>query len=217
MYGGVWVDNEENASHFTDCYFDHGSGEGAVQIVGNFSRRFPEVTFRLFVDGSVSEGYQGTVIIRDGKVKDGRNGFTSYGDFQEPLCERCHPQAFKPEDLLPIDRDVPEGRVECPKCHALYEYVNRKNVKRGLETIDLSDWYEVYEIPWQPISIRFQRELRRLRYLSLRLLSPLRRFIGNIKGQLRQRRFAKSVEGSLWQQHCKSTERRQQSMAPTSR
>lgn len=112
---------EKTGPHF----FDHCSGQAAIDTVGKVSRDFPTDTFTLFVDGSMAEGQQGPVYITDGKVRDGRSVFVSYGEAQEPLCERCYPDTFnRVTDLLPIDRTVERGQVECPKCHTLYEYIN---------------------------------------------------------------------------------------------
>jgi hypothetical protein len=81
---------------------------------------------------------QGPVEISDGKVRDGRSGFCSYGDAQEPLCENCHPQEFQPTDLLAMDRTVAAGQVTCPQCHAIYEW----HIRDGK-----LEWDELYEVP----------------------------------------------------------------------
>jgi hypothetical protein len=185
QFGGSWTDKKEDADFFNDCYFDKSSGHGAVIIVAEVSRQFPAVTFDLSVDGAMAENLQGPVIIRDGIVRDGRSGFISYGDPQEPLCERCFPNAFKPKDLLPIDRNVPEGRISCPKCGTVYEYVNRKGVEWGDELIDIIEWFAVYEIPRQP-SMKLSHNIRR--YLRL-FLRPLREFIRHVKYERQMRQW----------------------------
>jgi hypothetical protein len=68
-HGGCWVDGDER---FAPCYFDHNSGQGAVNIITEVSRRFPTETFHLFIDGSCNEGVQGPVRIQNGSVTDGR-------------------------------------------------------------------------------------------------------------------------------------------------
>lgn len=124
-------------------FFDHYSGQAAVEKVATVSRQYPTETFTLLVRGGFGEGQQGPVFITDGKVRDGRTGFISYGDAQEPLCERCYPQGFKAEDLLPIDCNLDQGQVACPKCHTLYEYIKLKDTNEYKGKIE---WYKLYEI-----------------------------------------------------------------------
>jgi hypothetical protein len=132
-------------------FFDHASGELAVQTVGALSRQYPTETFTLHVDGGMAEGQQGAVFITNGKVRDGRSGFISYGEYLQPLCEPCHPHAFKAEDLLPIDRNVDRGRIECPKCHTLYEYINLKNANKYEDNLE---WCALYEISAETAEVK---------------------------------------------------------------
>lgn len=73
-YRGCWIDKDlvemweqestaaekqaalEEIEAYGPHYFDHDSGEGAVQTVAKLSRQFPTETFCLNVDGSYGEG-----------------------------------------------------------------------------------------------------------------------------------------------------------------
>jgi len=169
--GGSWFDED-------DDYFDHNSGKGAVIIAGQVSHDFPEVTFKLNVSGGFADNLQGTVIIKDGKVADGRSGFVSYGDPQQPLCEKCFPNAFKPEDLLTIDKNVPEGQVTCHQCGTVYRYTNcGAKRKWGSELVDTLGWFALYEIP-RAAAMTLAEKIR----WHFRLYSrPLRNFIRSAK------------------------------------
>jgi hypothetical protein len=136
------------------------------------------VTFTLNVSGGFAENLQGTVIIKDGKVADGRSGFVSYGDPQQPLCEKCFPNAFKPEDLLTIDKSVPEGQVTCHQCGTVYRYTNcGAKRKWGSELVDTLGWFALYEIP-RAAAMTLAEKIR----WHFRLYSrPLRNFIRSAK------------------------------------
>jgi hypothetical protein len=51
-------------------FFDHCSGQAAVETVAVVSRQFPTEIFKLLVDGGMAEGQQGIVYITNGNVRD---------------------------------------------------------------------------------------------------------------------------------------------------
>jgi hypothetical protein len=90
-WGGCWVEtkyfNDGIVKEESKYYFDHDSGQGAVIIVTEVSRRFPSETFHLRVDGSFGEGAQGTVEIQNGNVADRRSEAISYGETDNTSME----------------------------------------------------------------------------------------------------------------------------------
>ncbi len=108
---GWWVDGDDP---FAPCYYStYDSGDGAIVIVTGVSRKSPEATFHLCVNGSFGEGVQGPVLIQNGSVTDGRTEECSYGGpydtpeyitamapFKEPVPKDAVLVRMSPEQLV---------------------------------------------------------------------------------------------------------------------
>jgi hypothetical protein len=111
---GSWVDGDDP---FAPCYYSKGdSGDGAIVIVTEVSRKSPEATFHLYVNGSCGEGVQGPVLIQNGSVTDGRTEecsdggpydtptpeyITALAPFKEPVPKDAVLVRMSPEQLVP--------------------------------------------------------------------------------------------------------------------
>jgi len=124
----------------TPHFFDHCSGDAAIYTVAIVSHNYPSETFELSVDGGMAEGIQGPVYITNGKVRDGRSSFISYGEPLEPFCEKCNGR-LEPSPMMKLATEHKidgTGHIECTQCHTVYEY----EVKHG-ELVSFVTEYEV--------------------------------------------------------------------------